>query len=356
MIVYSLKAVGKSIASALLFAAVLLGLFLIHFPVTDWDVFFTRALGPLPFPVLVLTVTAGFGTVRGLIHTFSYYSEWQSFTQALKDLEAGRIPNVKQTSKDSQIRKQLIQSLTKIHKQLQEQTKRSQDLISQRVEDQEEAIEKRITAERNRLARELHDSVSQELFAASMLVSAINEMPETQQTQIQTSIGQVEQMIQQAQLEMRALLLHLRPVALKDNSLKDGIDALLKDLVAKVPMKITWQIEAVDLPKGIEDHLFRILQESVSNTLRHAKADTLDISLIEREEKVILTVVDDGIGFEVTDQPFSSYGLSNMNERAAEIGGTLRIVSIPGEGTKLDCFVPIIKEQVKNNDYSIISR
>jgi NarL family two-component system sensor histidine kinase LiaS len=262
----------------------------------------------------------------------------------------------KVSSRLNAIKKQLVLSLTKIHKQLQEQTKRSQDLISQRVEDQEEAIEKRITAERNRLARELHDSVSQELFAASMLVSAINEMPETQQTQIQTPIGQVEQMIQQAQLEMRALLLHLRPVALKDNSLKDGIDALLKDLVAKVPLTINWQIEAVQLPKGIEDHLFRILQESVSNTLRHAKADTLDISLIEREEKVILTVIDDGVGFEVSDEPFSSYGLSNMNERATEIGGTLRIVSIPGEGTKLDCFVPIIKEEVKNNDHSIISR
>lgn len=344
MIMFALKAVTKAIVNTLLFAAVLLGLFLIYFPVTDWEVLFTRVIGPLSFPVLILTVTAGFGTVRGLIHTFNHYSEWQSFTQALKDLEAGRIPNVKQTNKDPQIKKQLVLSLTNIHKQLQEQTKRSQDLISQRVEDQEEAIEKRITAERNRLARELHDSVSQELFAASMLVSAINEMPETQQTQIQTPIGQVEQMIQQAQLEMRALLLHLRPVALKDNSLKDGIDALLKDLVAKVPMKITWQIEAVQLPIGIEDHLFRILQESVSNTLRHAKADTLDISLIEREEKVILTIVDDGIGFEVTDEPFSSYGLSNMNERALEIGGTLRIVSIPGEGTKLDCFVPIIKE------------
>jgi NarL family two-component system sensor histidine kinase LiaS len=306
--------------------------------------------------VLILTVTTGVGIIKGLIHTFNYYSEWQNFTQALTDLETGQMPNIKQTGKDSKIKKQLVLSLKKIHKQLQEQTKRSQDLISQRVEDQEEAIEKRITAERNRLARELHDSVSQELFAASMLVSAINEMPETQQTQIQTPIRQVEQMIQQAQLEMRALLLHLRPVALKDNSLKDGIDALLKDLVAKVPLTINWQIEAVQLPKGIEDHLFRILQESVSNTLRHAKADTLDISLIEREEKVILTVVDDGIGFEVTDEPFSSYGLSNMNERTAEIGGTLRIVSIPGEGTKLDCFVPIIKEEVKNNDHSIISR
>lgn len=356
MIIYSLRSIAKSIGGTLLFASLLLVIFLIHFPVSDWEVVLTRSMGLLPFPILFLLVTAGLGLLNGLLHTFRYYSEWSRFSKALTDLESGRVPNVKQTNKETPLTKQMIDSLKTIHQQLQEQTKRSQDLISQRVEDQEEAIEKRITAERNRLARDLHDSVSQELFAASMLVSAINEMPETHDTKIQKPIKQVEQMIQQAQLEMRALLLHLRPVALKDNSLKDGIDALLKDLAAKVPVKISWRIESVHMQKGIEDHLFRILQESVSNTLRHAKATSLDISLMERDDKVILTVVDDGMGFEVTDQPFSSYGLSNMNERAIEIGGTLRIVSVPGEGTKLDCFVPIIKEQVKNNDQSIVSR
>ena len=82
----------------------------------------------------------------------------------------------------------------------------------------------------------------------------------------------VEQMIHQSQLEMRALLLHLRPVALKGKNLQEGMKELLVELAQKVPLDIEWKIEDMSLDKGIEDHLFRILQESVSNTLRHAKA------------------------------------------------------------------------------------
>ncbi|GEN55558.1 sensor histidine kinase [Halolactibacillus alkaliphilus] len=344
MILYLLRTVTKAIAGSLFFAAILTGLFLLHIPVDEWELFTSPFFHTMPFLVLLIGVSIGFGLIKGLLDSFRHQAEWQGLAQALTDLENGQTPHYRSSSKNRAYVKQIMGSLTHIHQQLKEQTKRAQDLISQRVEDQEEAIEKRITAERNRLARELHDSVSQELFAASMLVSAINEMPDTDDSTIQKPIQQVEQMIQQAQLEMRALLLHLRPVALKDHSLKEGVESLLKDLSEKVPVTVQWRIEDVDVKRGIEDHLFRILQESVSNTLRHAKATTLDIMLIEREGQVILTVVDDGIGFEVSDQSLSSYGLSNMHERTAEIGGTLRIISVPGEGTKLDVKVPIIKE------------
>lgn len=344
MIRYLLRTVAKGIAGALLFTVLLMGLVWLHFPVTSWQMLSVRIVGPLPFPALIMLVAIGCGLVTGLLRAFHQQAQWQDLAHALTDLERGRPPRFNRISQDTRTLKQVTVALEKIHQQLQDQTKRSQALISQRVEDQEAAIEKRITAERNRLARDLHDSVSQELFAASMLVSAINEMPDTDGSVIEKPLQQVEQMIQQAQLEMRALLLHLRPVALKDHSLKEGIEALLKDLVEKVPVTVQWHIEAVEVPRGIEDHLFRILQEAVSNTLRHAKATTLDITLINRQDKVILTIVDDGIGFEMTDQPFSSYGLRNMNERATEIGGNLRIVSVPGAGTKLDCLVPIIKE------------
>lgn len=344
MILYLLRTITKAITGSLFFAAILTGLFLLHIPVDEWELFTSPFFHTTPFLVLLIGVSIGFGLIKGLLDSFRHQAEWQGLAQALTDLENGQTPHYKSSSKNRAYVKQIMGSLTHIHQQLKEQTKRAQDLISQRVEDQEEAIEKRITAERNRLARELHDSVSQELFAASMLVSAINEMPDTDDSTIQKPIQQVEQMIQQAQLEMRALLLHLRPVALKDHSLKEGIESLLKDLSAKVPVTVQWRIEDVAVKKGVEDHLFRILQESVSNTLRHAKATTLDILLIQREGQVILTVVDDGIGFDVSDQSLSSYGLSNMHERTAEIGGTLKVISVPGEGTKLDVKVPIIKE------------
>ena len=77
-------------------------------------------------------------------------------------------------------------------------------------------------------------------------------------------------MVQESQLEMRALLLHLRPLGLKDKSLGEGIKDLVIDLQKKVPMKVIHDIQDFKVPKGIEDHLFRITQEAISNTLRHS--------------------------------------------------------------------------------------
>ena len=91
----------------------------------------------------------------------------------------------------------------------------------------------------------------------------------------------VEEIINDAQTEMRALLLHLRPVQLEGKSLKAGMEEILTELTARLPMKVTWKIQDVSLDKGVEDHLFRILQESVSNTLRHAKASLLEVNFDE---------------------------------------------------------------------------
>src|SRR5690625_7520446 len=97
---------------------------------------------------------------------------------------------------------------------------------------------------------------------------------------------------------MRALLLHLRPVALKGKNLQIGAEELLLELIQKVPMEIDWKIEPFIVDKGIEDQLFRILQESVSNTLRHAKARRLHVMLNVRDETVILHFVYDGMCFD----------------------------------------------------------
>src|SRR5690625_6849611 len=139
-------------------------------------------------------------------------------------------------------------------------------------------------------------------------------------------------MIHQSQLEMRALLLHLRPGALKGSTLQDGVEELLIELMEKVPIEVTKQIENFPIIKGIEDQLFRIIQESVSNTLRHAKATNLHVMLIERDQNIILRVVDNGIGFKLEEIRTSSYGLQNMKEQAYEIGGTFKLISLPNQG------------------------
>lgn len=206
-----------------------------------------------------------------------------------------------------------------------------------------------LETERHRLARELHDSVSQELFAAMMMMSALTEiakkqdMPEAAQKQLQTISG----IISTAQSEMRALLLHLRPVSLEDKSLKKGIEQLLGELQTKIEISMTWDIEEVKISKNIEDQLFRVVQELLSNTLRHAKADELEVYLHLIDQNILLRVIDDGVGFDPKNQEKAgSYGLLNIRERITGLGGTVKVISFKGQGTSVEIKVPLIREDV----------
>ena len=134
--------------------------------------------------------------------------------------------------------------------------------------------------ERHRLARELHDSVSQQLFAAMMMLSALNEQAQRTETPepYRKQLAMVAEIINASQSEMRALLLHLSYQS-RRKSLRKGIEQLLKELQTKIKIELIWDVEDVHLNSSIEDHLFRIVQELLSNTLRHAKAKELEVYL-----------------------------------------------------------------------------
>ncbi|KRM72846.1 ATPase-like histidine kinase [Lacticaseibacillus brantae DSM 23927] len=210
-----------------------------------------------------------------------------------------------------------------------------------------ESKEEILEQERHRLARELHDSVSQQLFAAMMMLSALSSVV-TQQDPDSTYLSQlstIESVINEAQAEMRALLLHLRPTNLEGKSLKDGIISLLKELQTKIKIEINWNLEDVHLDAAVEDNLFRIVQELLSNTLRHAKAKSLEVYLKQVDQNVILRVVDDGVGFDVkTANENGSYGLQNIQERATSIGGTAKVISFKNQGTSIEVRVPVTKD------------
>lgn len=235
--------------------------------------------------------------------------------------------------------KQTNRSIAQLYDVLNAQRNSLRRLTDERSEAQDKLIQERIVQERQRLARELHDSVSQQLFAASMLLSAIAEQAE--EGPVRKPLLQVEKMVQQAQLEMRALLLHLRPAALHNQSLAKGLEELLDELKEKVTFRIMHRLEEIDLSKGAEDHLFRIAQETLSNTLRHAQATEVEVLLIERDGLVILRVQDNGVGFKQDDGKGGSYGLQNVKERAIEIGGSCKIVSVPSQGTIVEVQLPI---------------
>ncbi|MDN6296314.1 MAG: sensor histidine kinase [Alkalibacterium sp.] len=199
-----------------------------------------------------------------------------------------------------------------------------------------------LEGERKRIARELHDSVSQQLFAASMMLSAVNQQIEESTEGVVSQLKMVEQTINASQTEMRALLLHLRPVQLDGKSLKQGIEHLLKELTSKIEVNIHYEIERITMPTVMEDHFFRILQELLSNVLRHAKAKVLEVYLTQNNNVIQLRVNDDGVGFDVEKPKSGSYGLQNIKERIEGMGGSVKVVSLPSFGTRIEINVPLI--------------
>ncbi|XJS09777.1 sensor histidine kinase [Aerococcaceae bacterium WGS1372] len=211
----------------------------------------------------------------------------------------------------------------------------------------EDTKEEIIENERNRIARELHDSVSQQLFAATMMISAIREVSERESLSISSQIVRVEEIIGNAQTEMRALLLHLRPVDLIDQSLDEGIKHLLIELDSKIPLEIHWKLSPIRIESGIEDHLFRIVQEAISNTMRHSKAHRLEVYLTQNINSVQLKIIDDGQGFDIkTAKQKGNYGLRNMEERVKSLGGSLNIISSKDKGTSINIQIPISQREV----------
>lgn len=197
-----------------------------------------------------------------------------------------------------------------------------------------------VKEERQRIARELHDSVSQQLFAMTMVLSALasQNLPNDSQALLEKVI----EMVHAAQAEMRALLLHLRPVSLTNASLKTGIEKLFAELDTKVAMRLETRLQEVDIAHDIEDNLFRMIQELLSNSLRHAQANIIECELYDEYDEVIVRFIDDGKGFDYESdyQSQSGYGLKNIKERVDQLSGQLNVMSQIGKGTVVEIRIP----------------
>ena len=208
----------------------------------------------------------------------------------------------------------------------------------------EEAI---IEKERKRIARDLHDTVSQELFAAHMILSGVSQQAlKLDREKMQTQLQSVAAILETAQKDLRVLLLHLRPVELEQKSLVEGIQILLKELEDKSDLKVSLKQNVSRLPKKIEEHIFRILQELISNTLRHAQASCLDVYLYQTDVELQLKVVDNGIGFQLGSLDDLSYGLRNIKERVEDMAGTVQLLTAPKQGLAVDIRIPLLDKEL----------
>lgn len=198
--------------------------------------------------------------------------------------------------------------------------------------------------ERQRLSRELHDSVSQQLFAISMLSATAKRYADEASPDLDGTLTQLEELAGAAQREMRALLLHLRPVELAGRALADATQAFLEGITERHQLETSLQFDIdVELGDAIEEQVFRILQEAVANVLKHADASSVQVHVARREQSVMLTVMDDGIGIEISAEGVrDSYGLRFMRERAEALGGTFDVWR-RNQGTAVRVQIPVFE-------------
>jgi NarL family two-component system sensor histidine kinase LiaS len=204
-----------------------------------------------------------------------------------------------------------------------------------RLSDQVRALA--VVEERNRLARELHDSVKQNLFSVAMTTSAIRarmDATDNVPTDLKEMVQEIETTAKAAQQEMTRLIADLGPESLYEQGLAETLNDYTLLLGAREHLLIYLDVHGNDrlLPPVVAESLYRVAQEALHNIARHARATRVDVDLRCIPEQVSLTIEDNGVGFDPSEA-HKGLGLGNMRERMTEVGGVLSVESQPGIGT-----------------------
>jgi len=198
-----------------------------------------------------------------------------------------------------------------------------------------------VLEERNRLARDLHDSAKQQAFAAAAQVSAARALLKDDPEAAATHIEEAERLIYELRQELTSLVQELRPASLEDQGLASAVREYAADWSRQNGILHAVRLQgARSLPLEIEQAVFRIVQEALANVARHSQAGSVEIALVYANDEITLTVTDDGRGFDV-DGKRSGCGRSSMQERAEALGGKLAVGSVPGKSTSVSCTAPV---------------
>jgi signal transduction histidine kinase len=201
----------------------------------------------------------------------------------------------------------------------------------------ERSRELSILSERNRLALELHDVVSQKLFSLNLSADAAATLLERDPEAAQAQLGRVRELAREALGELRSLILGLRPADLTHDGLEGALRKEIEMVrrVHGVEVELRADCAGADGRDSLDFEVLRIANEALHNAVRHASPSRVDVRLHGDEQRLTLEVSDDGIGFDPGDPELRSrhLGLTSMEERARELGGALEVSSAPGAGT-----------------------
>ena len=278
----------------------------------------------------IVSTIFGFFTARGFTSRFSRLSgvinQWSqgNFTAAIRDTSSDEIS-------------QVSLQLNSMAGQLQQFFQIQQQLAT--------------LEERNRLARELHDSVKQQIFALSLQISTAKELMDINANAAKKRLELMEHQVQQTQQELTAMIHALRPAILDSRGLAQALQEYAKGWAQQRSIQLTIQIEMIQgIPPLIEDTYYRIAQEALSNIARHSEATHAQVSLRCAQKQLVMTIVDNGQGFTVDAERGKSVGLLSMQERIEAVNGHMTVESSPGNGTTLQtvCLLDSRDEEKEN--------
>lgn len=201
--------------------------------------------------------------------------------------------------------------------------------------------------ERNRLARDLHDSVTQKIFSLTLTAETALMLLEKEPDRAANMLGRVQTLAQDALSDMRSLIEDLRPRTAAENGLLPALEKHIAQRKDRDGLHVQLSLEGeATMPGSTEEALFGIVQEALNNVVKHSGVDSAEVSLRMTDSSVRLSIRDDGCGFnlrEVEKDP-QRLGLVGMKDRAELVGGSLSIESAPGAGTCLTIEIPQLKE------------
>jgi NarL family two-component system sensor histidine kinase LiaS len=190
--------------------------------------------------------------------------------------------------------------------------------------------------ERNRLARDLHDAVKQQVFATAMQVGAALALFDQNSTAAKTCLTETNRLVRQTQRELTSLIQELRPAALEDKGLTTALREYISDWSRQNNITAEVRVRGEQaMPFLLEQTLFRVTQEALANIARHSDATTVEVYLAWEGDQVTLTIADNGRGFNPATTHGKGLGLHSMRERVEAIGGHLSVTSQPEAGTQV---------------------
>jgi len=277
--------------------------------------------------VMILLLAAGLlGTIFGFLTARGMTKRLQRVSQVTDAWSQGDFSDFISDPVGDEI-SQLTERLNHMAEQLQQFLRRSQEIA--------------VAEERNRLARDLHDSAKQEALAASFHLGTALTLFERDPQRARVHLVEADFLVDSVRGELTDLIHELRPPSINGDNFDETINEYLIEWAHQAGIRATLNvIGSFDLPLDIKQAIYRILQEALANVARHSSADQVMVTLQYRATVVELMIQDDGLGFD-TQQHYDGIGLQSMRERAETFGGDFNLISTVGQGTQIEVALPI---------------